>query len=155
MKEPCPIETEMMLMHEVTKLFHEYVREEQADDRRTQTFRYLLHHLSVEDGRSQLELSHLLHISPPSVSVALQKMEADGYILRESDPRDLRSVRVYLTEKGRDADRKVGERMRALDEAVLSCLNEEQRSALKEALRKLRVHLTELLWSDIAQGGQI
>ncbi len=49
---------------------------------------------------SQKELAELLGVKPPSITVALQKMEKLGYILREPDEKDQRILRIRNTEEG-------------------------------------------------------
>ncbi|MFB6393043.1 MarR family winged helix-turn-helix transcriptional regulator [Polymorphospora lycopeni] len=52
--------------------------------------------LSVKD------LSGLLQLDPGTLSPLLKRLEAIGYVRRERDPRDERSLAVTLTTTGRD-----------------------------------------------------
>ena len=49
-----------------------------------------LRQLWREDGVTQSELAHGLHVSPATVTIALQRMERIGLIERRSDQRDQR-----------------------------------------------------------------
>jgi len=51
--------------------------------------------LSVRD------LSRLLQLDPGTLSPLLKRLEANGYVRRERDPADERSLAVTLTESGR------------------------------------------------------
>ncbi|MBG0565786.1 MarR family winged helix-turn-helix transcriptional regulator [Actinoplanes aureus] len=46
-------------------------------------------------------LSELLQLDPGTLSPLLKRLEAIGYLRRERDPRDERSLAITLTERGR------------------------------------------------------
>jgi DNA-binding MarR family transcriptional regulator len=58
--------------------------------------------LDRHEGISQRELAEFLHLSPPTVTTMLQRMEQDGLIVRWSDESDQRLTRIRLTAAGRD-----------------------------------------------------
>jgi len=62
--------------------------------------------LAHRDGMSQSDLAEMLHVSRPTVTTMLQRMEGAGVIERRADESDSRITRVFLTPKGRElADR--------------------------------------------------
>jgi DNA-binding MarR family transcriptional regulator len=58
--------------------------------------------LAGHEGISQRELAQFLHLSPPTVTTMLQKMEQDGLIQRWGDETDQRVTRIRLTEQGHE-----------------------------------------------------
>ena len=70
-------------------------------------------------------------------------MEADGLVVRYVDRNDMRTTRVYLTEKGRDINRRVQSHIRAVDEIATSGLTEEEMESLYKILSKIRRNLIE------------
>jgi DNA-binding MarR family transcriptional regulator len=48
------------------------------------------------------ELAAREHVTPPTVTRAIDKLEAQGLVVRRPDPNDGRVVRVALTDAGRD-----------------------------------------------------
>jgi DNA-binding MarR family transcriptional regulator len=60
----------------------------------------LLLYLWDEDGLTQKELSRRVHIEEPTTTRTLDRMERDGLVRRERNPRNRRQVNVYLTERG-------------------------------------------------------
>lgn len=56
----------------------------------------LNHHGSL----TQRELAEKIGVTPPSMTVALRKMEESGYVKKEHDPKDQRKIQIQLTEKG-------------------------------------------------------
>ncbi|MBQ3099503.1 MAG: winged helix-turn-helix transcriptional regulator [Clostridia bacterium] len=135
-KNPTPL----MLINEISKLFGNHMRK--YDDPTLNTsFRHILFHLAHQDGRTQLELANLTHLKPPTVSVSLTKLEADGYVERVTDPRDHRQTRVYLTEKGRDVHRRIHAAIEEIEAKVTQSLSEDERGELVTLLIKLRNNL--------------
>jgi len=57
--------------------------------------------LAHRDGMSQSDLAEMLHVSRPTVTTMLQRMESAGVIERRPDESDSRVTRVYLTDAGR------------------------------------------------------
>ena len=57
--------------------------------------------LAAHEGMSQRDLAECLHVSRPSVTTMLQKMEQQGLIERWDDEADQRLTRLKLTPAGR------------------------------------------------------
>jgi DNA-binding MarR family transcriptional regulator len=103
--------------------------------------------LAHRDGMSQSDLAEMLHVSRPTVTTMLQRMDGAGVIERRADESDSRVTRVYLTEAGRAlADRMhagfvdmLNLSMGSMSDAdtreftrILSAVNDHVESVLKE-----------------------
>jgi len=66
--------------------------------------------LAAHDGMSQRDLGRALHLTPPTVTTMLQRMERAGIVERRPDETDQRLTRVRLTAEGR----KLEERLRGI-----------------------------------------
>ena len=129
----------MMLIGEVARLMGEKIREKCDDAPIVQkSGRLLMIELSKKDGRTQLDLSHATHLKAPTVSVALQKLESEGFVYRQPDEYDLRATRVYLTEKGRRIDNSIRRRIVEEEAVVTSCLSDEEKETLAKILSKIK-----------------
>jgi DNA-binding MarR family transcriptional regulator len=80
-----------------------------------------------------------------TISVALKSLEGEGLVERRGDEDDMRATRVYLTEKGREVDRKNRERVRCVDGIMMKGLSETEQDALMTVLLKMRENLLEEL----------
>lgn len=93
----------------------------------------LIHH----DGMSQSDLASVLHVSRPTVTGILQRMEAAGIVKRMADDSDSRVTRVYVTESGHE----VGTRMHQVIGEVLrlsvGALTPGEREELTRLLKKM------------------
>lgn len=126
-----------MLINELSKLFNDRMRQKTEVLGMSEGYRRMLFHLSHNETLTQLELVKRSHLSAPTVSVALQKMESEGLVVRESDERDQRSVLVRLTEAGRQADRKVVGAIHETEKELLQGITEEQIAALRPILEQM------------------
>ncbi len=138
-----------MLIHEIARLMGDKIRSggiggsEEGHPIAQRSGRLIMMELSREDGRTQLDLVKATHLKAPTISVALQKLEADGFVSRVPDESDLRAMRVYLTDKGRALDDALRKRVEAEEHAAASVLTEEECNVLCELLLKIRGNLLD------------
>ena len=131
------------LCNEIARLFRNHMR---SSDRQEGVMsqpgaHLVLSVLAIHDGIQQLELVRATHLKAPTVSVIVKNMEAEGVVERRSDPEDLRSIRVYLTESGRKLDGENIARIRALDSHALQGLTEAEQEVLMPLLLRIRNNL--------------
>ncbi len=107
-------------------------------------YRAILFCLAHEDGISQFEISKRVGIKPPTASVALAKMEAEGYVVRISPKEDQRKMIVKLTEKGRDAVDGILAIFTECDRIVASVLTEDELSTLMNLLAVVKERVSAL-----------
>lgn len=138
-KPPEP--TPMMLVNEVSKLFKNILVRE--NENLQSSYRHLLFHLAHEDGVTQLRLAKLTHLKPPTVSVTLQKMERDGYVVRRQDENDLRQTLVYLTDKGREHNERIWQKIGEIDKKVMEGIAPEDVETVKRVLAQMRNNIFE------------
>jgi MarR family transcriptional regulator, organic hydroperoxide resistance regulator len=104
----------------------------------------ILFQLWQEDGISQSVLAQALHITPPTATNTLKRMERDGWVKRRRGESDQRIVRVYLTEKSRRLRQEARASFRELDGEMTSMLTEQECEELRVALLKVRRYLAKL-----------
>lgn len=128
----------MMRIHDAAKLYRDRMRRLSENDGIPSSYRMLMFNLSrMAPGVTQLDLVKATHLKPPTVSVTLQKMERDGYVIRKSNENDLRETLVYLTDKGKA----LNDRFKAMhdegDRVALAGLSTEESSVLSELLNRV------------------
>jgi len=79
-----------------------------------------------------------------SISRAVHRMLADGYVDRAPDPSDGRQARLKLKPKGRTLHKKIAARLAERQEEVLAPLEPEERRHLDRLLQKLALHAATL-----------
>jgi DNA-binding MarR family transcriptional regulator len=93
--------------------------------------------IAVHEGISQRELAGMLHLSPPTVTTMLQKMERNDLIERTDDPSDQRITRLKLTDAGRALNEDLREARREYAHATVGSLNDADRAEFSRILRLL------------------
>ena len=133
--------TPMMRVLHLSKLFRDQLRRASEEEGFPGSYRPILLELSHCDQLTQYELAKRTHLSPPTVSVTLQKMEHDGYITRTPDEKDLRQMQVSLTEKGIAAELANRARANALEQKILNGFSDEDITLLSTLLTRMEDNL--------------
>lgn len=91
---------------------------------------------AVDEGRDNRSsaIAAAQHVTAGTLTVAVNQLEAKGYLERVRDGSDKRSVRLRPTEKGREADRRHAGFHRELVEATVSTLTPEEAEVLARGL---------------------
>ena len=76
----------------------------------TSTQSFLLHHLSLHEQEAVYpkDLEKRFHLTHPTVSGVLQRLEAKNFIIIEPDKADRRCKRIRLTDRARRCDECAG-----------------------------------------------
>ncbi len=101
----------------------------------------ILHSLMHREGASQVELAQSARVRPPTMAVMLRRMEAAGLICRRGDAQDARIQRVYLTDKGRDVQRKTDEAFERVGAEMFAGFTDEELRAFLTLMEKLNRNL--------------
>ena len=135
-----------MVINDLSKIFHYKLRRLADESGLNESYRHILFHLVHKDGVTQLELARATNLRPPTISVTLQKMQEEGYVERRRDETDLRSTRVFLTDRGRafdDASRKLVE---SIDTAATKGFTEDEITLLMNLLGRIRENVAPDGW---------
>ena len=132
------------MIMEISRLLRFRVRQGEEEGVMAQnTARIVLSHLAVRDNLNQLDLVKLTRLKAPTVSVLLRRMEQEGYVKRSPDEQDRRAVRVSLTEKGREFDRRHLSRISTNDQTAMRGIEGEDQETLMRLLSRIRDNLLE------------
>ena len=142
------VKTPPMVLNEVSRLCMTLLHRMSGEDphgTKQHSKRLILMKLSRDDGITQCELAVASKMTAATISVALKSLESEGLVERRGDKDDMRATRVYLTEKGREAERKNLERIKCVDGIMMNGLSEAEQDALMTVLLKIRKNLLEEL----------
>ncbi|MFI5158575.1 MAG: MarR family winged helix-turn-helix transcriptional regulator, partial [Sphingobacteriales bacterium] len=96
----------------------------------TQSIGYLLINIDEQEGTTVSKAAALLGLKSTSLSRMLNQLEKTGLIYRESNPGDKRSVKIYLTELGKEKRHLA----RGIDKQYNNYLNDHINEAEKQYL---------------------
>lgn len=133
--------TPSMYINELSKLFDDRMRKETEKAGIAAGYRRLLFHLARSESATQLELVNLTHLTAPTVSVSLHKMQAQGFVYIENNPDDLRQTTIRLTQKGRELHELVKFKLKETEQIMLTGISDSEKETLIELLKRLRENM--------------
>jgi MarR family transcriptional regulator, organic hydroperoxide resistance regulator len=80
-------------------------------------------------------------VEPPTVTRMLRRLEKCGLVERRQDPRDARSLRIYLTEEGRSLEEAVARCWEKVEEKTFAGMSVGERRTFQRLLTKVRANL--------------
>ena len=105
--------------------------------------RRVLSCLGKGDGLSQLDIVRATRLKAPTISLIVQKMEHDGLITRKTDDMDMRMTRVYLTELGKNREKRIAECIAETEADALVGFSEEEKKTLSALLSRIYANLED------------
>ena len=99
-------------------------------------------------GESQDAITEATLFDKATVARGAQKLEALGYIRRESSERDRRQYELYLTEKGAQVARGISDRINSVVAQASAGLGDEDRRIMYRALSSVCGNLARLAAKD-------
>ena len=98
----------------------------------------LLAFLWIEDNLSQTSLSQKTQVDRTTIGGLIDRLEKLDLVKRLPTPEDRRAYRICLTDKGRNLEQELCALAGQVTEIFLSPLSAEERTALRETLKKMR-----------------
>ena len=130
-----------LLIGEISKLIHDRLRRNSEELGFKTGYRQILRFLAHENGVTQVDIARHAHFTAPTVSVTLKKMEDEGLIRRKSDKNDTRRTRVFITEKGREWESQLFEKVLDCENILTRGLSEEETAELCRLLKTVRENI--------------
>ena len=106
------------------------------------------------DNISQKELADKLQITPAAVAMTLKKLEANEYILRQTDEYDNRINRIVILPKGEEVVKLSEESFVAVDNAMFEGITEVELFAFVQTMEKINNNLAVLCDDDARKRSQ-
>lgn len=103
----------------------------------TQSIGYLLINIDEKEGTTVSKAASLLGLKSTSLSRMLSQLESSGLIYRESNPGDKRSVKIYLTELGKEKRHQARVVVRQFNNYLNEHIKESDRQYLFDLLEKI------------------
>lgn len=83
---------------------------------------------------TQRQLAKAAGITPPSMTVALRKMEEKGLVKKDPDPNDQRKIRIQLTDKGKERIEDIKKLCKETEDAMFRDFAEEEKLLFRRFL---------------------
>ena len=136
-------DTPLQLMRRIgwaqRKAADEWVRERELTHEQS----FVLGYLQQNPGAIQRDIAAMTRTSAASVSSLLQGLEKRGLVERRSDADNARTKLVFATPTGIDLIAGFEDAMTALEDTLLAPLSPDERTMLRDLLRKVTAELPE------------
>ena len=137
-------ESAYYLFNQVSRIVTKKFRRERDNMGLKEGYRHIVYHLSHgDDGATQQTIVAHTHLSAPTVSVSLGRMERENIVRRVTDESDQRSVHVYLTDKGWEMVNAMHRTHCDIEKIFSESLTEEEFEQLGFILKKVRDKLVD------------
>jgi DNA-binding MarR family transcriptional regulator len=129
------------LMNRIMGRYNAGFRDEMADMGLTTPKARALAVLSVVEGPLIRELAVYTVAEQSTLSRALDQLQAEGLIRRETDASDSRAVRVFITEAGRTVFEDLWPHMADAQARMFRGIPEDERQAFVATLQKMLINI--------------
>ncbi|MGN1295996.1 MAG: MarR family winged helix-turn-helix transcriptional regulator [Bacilli bacterium] len=92
---------------------------------------------------TQKDICKFISLKAPTISITLQNMEIDGYIIRTKSQKDSRNTFVQLTEKGIELANKMKQFFQETDVQIVNIFTQDEYQSLCLLLDKVYKYLKE------------
>ena len=137
-----PEESAGYLVRDTHLLFAKALRDRLQTHQITPGQWYFLRALWDEEGLSQRELSRRVGTTEPTTVSALRLLARNGMIQRVRNPKDRRTINIYLTDNARDMKAKLMPVAFAVNDIATAGLTDNEFGQLRRLLEKVRKNLT-------------
>jgi len=121
------------LWHGISRMYNQYGVEYDV----TASTGFVLLNIDGEEGTPATKIAPLLGMESRSLTRMLKSIEEKGWVYREKDPVDGRSVRIFLTEVGKQKRELSRRAVREFNKKVRSLISEEKLNSFFEVLNDL------------------
>lgn len=101
--------------------------------------------ISMYDEKSASQVARIIHLTPSSMTAAIDKLVEKGYVERRRSSKDRRVVRLGLTHKGRVVYRAHQEFHRDLTHNLVKNMSPNDVSVVKQAIHNLVSYLAQII----------
>lgn len=103
----------------------------------TTSMAFVVLNIDPQKGTPATKIAPLMGLESRSLTRMLKSMEEKGFIYREKDPNDGRSVRIFLTELGQEKRRVSRDTVIRFNEAVRQTIASDQLENFFEVAKKI------------------
>lgn len=104
----------------------------------------VLNRLWEKEGISQKEISEVTIKDQTTLTRILDKLERKGYLKRQNSPTDRRVFLIFLTDEGRELERKLVPIAYEVLDNALQGLSEQEKKQLKMLLNKIFMNVDRI-----------
>ena len=101
--------------------------------------------LSIEEGITQKHLADMAFVEAPTLVPVIDKMEKEGYLTRQPDPKDRRNNLIFMTEKSKEIVDPIIDCILEIRDMALNKISEEEMEKAKKVLQQITANTEEFI----------
>ncbi|ODT68204.1 MAG: hypothetical protein ABS75_21310 [Pelagibacterium sp. SCN 63-23] len=133
------------MMHELSRLIGVYFDQAMAKHRLTRAQWWGMMHIREHEGATQTELASIMQMGRASAGKLLERLEANGWIVRRPDEHDNRVRRVYVKDAAPEVTSAMSAAGHELFKDFLRDITPEEERAMLLAMRKMKTNAEHYL----------
>ena len=126
--------------HSISRMYNQKAMGEEI----TTSIGFVLININSKEGTPATKIAPMMGLESRSLTRILKNMENKGLIYKKSDQTDRRSVRVYLTEKGKEKKNISVQTINEFNELVRSALNKNELTCFFSTFEKINRIINQL-----------
>ena len=100
--------------------------------------------LNEEDGQTPGKLANKLGVRPPTITKTINRLQAQGFLVRRSSETDSRQAHIFLTDAGRETIRSIEKSIRRTEKQAMKGLDKKDQKALGKFLNRIESNLSNI-----------
>ncbi len=127
----------MLTIKHTERIWANYMRKLALEAGIPDSYRPVIMYLVRHTQASQKELAQFSHTTYAAMSRTIREMQADGYINKEADGEDKRYVRISLTQKGLECDKRLRDKLHQAETVITDALGKDKEKELEEMMETI------------------
>jgi DNA-binding MarR family transcriptional regulator len=131
--------------HAISRMYNQQAAEEGF----TTAIGFVLININSKEGTPATKIAPLIGLETRSLTRMLKTMEEKGLIFKKADPLDKRSVRIFLTEEGRDKKERSINTIMDFNQQVRNVVSEQELDAFFGVFAKIQQVIEQVNLSEV------
>ncbi|GAB5508570.1 MAG: MarR family winged helix-turn-helix transcriptional regulator [Rhizobiaceae bacterium] len=98
--------------------------------------------LNDDDGQTPGKLAAKLGVRPPTITKTINRLQAQGFLVRRASETDSRQAHIFLTESGRETIRSIEKSIRKTEKQAVKGLDKKEQKQLGKFLNRIESNLS-------------
>lgn len=131
--------------HAISRMYNQQAAEEGF----TTAIGFVLININSKEGTPATKIAPLIGLETRSLTRMLKTMEEKGLIYKKADPVDKRSVRIFLTEEGRDKKERSINTIMDFNQQVREVVSDEDLDTFFGVFGKIQMVIEQVNGSEV------
>ena len=135
--------TLMMAVGRLHRIWEEYIRSVAREIGIPEAYTRIVMFIDRHPGANQKQIAEITGVTAAAVNQTVKELCAEGYVRKETDERDKRHSRLFVTDKGEAVASAVLKAFDRADRVLTEALSEQYEAAMIESLDRAGERLRE------------